>query len=208
MLVRNWKHQLLLLCLARQARRVSMRRLSKQRGWRSTAHKGEGGPQTQCVNGGDPRTPERPKQDPDGWTARRYAVPGSSRILSRPLVLDEIRASVVFLRERAWAGARGRGHLGASVSRRRRGCHRVCKGRAGVRVCRRKGASVSVVLFLLLPVCLSRRSQQNMTGPIRRLSPSHFLFFFFRIFCASVVRHGVVLDVFKIPTYAQHLRKR
>ena len=70
------------------------------------------------------------------------------RILSCPFVLDEIRPSVVFLRGRV--SARGRERA------RARGCGRVAASvRAGVRVCRRKGALVSVVLFLFLLVCLT-----------------------------------------------------
>ena len=42
----------------------------------------KGDPKTQCAKGKGPKDPsDRPKQDPSGWTAQRYAVLGSSSSL-------------------------------------------------------------------------------------------------------------------------------
>ena len=103
----------------------------------------------------------------------------------------------------AWAGAGGQGHVGAGVSRRQRAFHRVCMG------VRLSGcACVRVRWCLLFCFCSShsRRAQHNMIGPIRRLFRLHRLLCIFRSFCAPAVRHGVVLDVFKIPTYVPTLQ--
>ena len=79
-----------------------------------------------CVKGGDPRTP---RSVPRTRNAHLSFISGGG------------------------AGGRGRARArGAGVSRRRRGCHRVC---VGVRVSGRKGALLSVVSFLFFPVCLA-----------------------------------------------------
>ena len=104
--------------------------------------------------GRGPKDPlERPKRDPSGWTARRYAGPESSRILSRTFCVGRETPVRRFSQGacvggRGWAKARGCGRVAASA--RVSPCLCAC-GCPGVR----KGASVSVVLFLFLPVCLT-----------------------------------------------------
>ena len=102
-----------------------------------------------------------------------------SRILSRPFVLDEKRPSVVF--SGACVGGRGclRGHVGAGVSRRLRGCHRVCMG---LRVSGCAGERVRWCLLFCYCSCLfvplSSVTAKHDRTHSQTLSPSQTFVFF------------------------------